>query len=273
MDGILDIYHGALDAYRLVAPWIPLQFNASVQSLVAQSWTILHTLLTNPTDLRTMIPTIISTVLLFWSVYWTLSTMYYTVQRGFRWLLFLLKYGSIFAVFLGAVGWVNLGTPKEDVTVAEAVITGLHTVADFVGFDTFVAPPPSSPSGPGKPWEKFIKSDGPSSNTRSKKATSSSRRKSHAGRASAGDLNMADALSWFNKLREDFWSGGDEETMGGSAFEREILKIWENNKDGWRSADDFLNAFKLKTPQAESGGARASEGGESRPYSEGTESR
>lgn len=282
MEAILNAYYGVLDAYHVIAPWLPLQLNASMQSLYSQSLTILHTLLTNPSALSTMIPQIISTLVLFISVWWTISSVYHTARRGFRILSFLLRYGTVVAAILGGLGYISTDAPRGDVTLPGSILEGIHTVMNYfdvdlpVGLEAFMPhidlqpQAPAPPHGPRKPWAKFanLANDNPASNTRSKSSKKKSRRRKGEDEDEDanpfGDISMTDALHWFNNLRQGspLASSNSEEDgshHSESTFERKLRQMWEN-KDAWHSADDFLNAFKLPKSGSSRGGNQDEEG-------------
>lgn len=231
MDNLRELYYGIQDAYDVIYPWIPSSFKYSLQSFVDNSWVIVHTLFTNPSDLKFLIPTIISTLTFIVSVYWTLSSLYFAARRGLRVTMFLAKYGSMVAFLLAGLGWTNLNHAEDEVTLPNAVATGFQTVMRYAnGF----AQPPTSPSGPdsssrtgpGKPWEKFSSFSSPASNTRSKGRTSSRKGKASSG-SPFGDIDATKVLSWISNLRD---GGGDREE---SVIERTLRELWEKNPDAW----------------------------------------
>lgn len=250
MDVIGEVYYGVLDAYNTIYPWIPLQLRASVQSVLAQSWVLIHVLLTNPSELQYMIPTIASTLALAISVYWTVTTVYHSVRRGMRVAYFLVKYGSVVALSLGILGWMNPADPNRDLTVTGAVESGWHVLMGF--FDELPkARPAAQKQGPGKPWEKFPSREGgsPKRNPRKAKSHPRSRATKSASPQGGGgsatnpfaEFGIADTLSWLLTLRPS-GSGGENGEGGESEFARKLRDVWQRNRDAWEKVkfDAFI---------------------------------
>lgn len=240
MDTLLNIYYGAHDAYNLISPWIPLHYKASVQSFVARGWIIIHTILTDPTKLKSMIPEIVSFVVLIFSTYWTVSYIITTVRRAIRIAWFFLRLGFFVTLFLATLGCVYPDESGADLTVPGAISSGFHVIVDYFDLEAL------SPMSPGKPWEKFGARGGSSSRTRSKSRNAS---RMSSSRSPFGGVSVADAVHWLSVLQGRVGAGNEGEEAEGqeSTLERKLRQIWEQNKDAWQSADDFLNAFKVNT--------------------------
>ncbi|KAF8317911.1 hypothetical protein DL93DRAFT_2076431 [Clavulina sp. PMI_390] len=219
-----------------------------------------------------MIPSIIQTLMLLFSIYWTVSTAYHTVRRTIRVGYFFLKWGSIVALLLGGVGWLNPHDASEELTIPGAIASGWNVVATYLDLESLLPAPPSSPSSstsftPGKPWEKFLNLDA----SKFQSGRSRKSRGSRSGSASPfGGVNAAaDVLSWIGNLRDGSWVGDD-------TVERELRQIWDQNKDVWRSADDFLNALRVPRPGAANpsgDNAGESDASASQARSDGTQTR
>lgn len=240
MDNLRELYYGIQDAYDLIYPWIPSSFKYSLQSFMDNSWVIVHTLFTNPSDLKYLIPSIISTLTFIVSVYWTVSSLYFALRRGLRITIFLLKYGSIVALLLAGLGWTEINRGDDEVTFPNAVASGFQTVMRYANnFAQTPTPPPgpgfSSQTGPGKPWERFASSDSPSSNSRSKSRAAGRKGKTSSSDGPFGDIDPTKILSWISSLRE----GGEDHE--GTAIERTLRELWEKNPDAWADLSFMKN--------------------------------
>lgn len=261
MEAIQDFYDGARDAYDKVYPWIPASFKNSVSTFLAQLLLILQTAFNNPSELPTLAPSIISTLFMAMSIYWTVTSAYHTARRGFRILWFLTKYGSIVALGLGALGWIkpdsefNGHGPEDgaDLTVGRAILSGWHTLMEYfndtgaespnrrtnqnIWSSIFSSPTRTNPRTKSKsstkrrkPWEKFdipLPNDSPpSSNTRSK--SSSKPKKPARGAEDNNDESSSPlfGLSPMDLLNLGFNTGGDRLSALASA-----LGLKDNNRE------------------------------------------
>jgi hypothetical protein len=253
MDVFGEIYYGILDAYNTIYPWIPLQIRASLQSLLTQSWLLVRVLLTNPSELQYMIPTIASTLALAISVYWTITTVYHSVRRGLRVIYLLVKYGTMIAFALGILGWMNPVDPNKDLTVPGAIESGWHVFMSLFDELPRARPAPPKRKGPGMPWEKFSpredrspnsrhKPRKPKSHSRSSTTKSASSQQGSSGSATNpfADFGIADALGWLLTLRQS-GSGGENGEREESEFAHKLREVWQRNRDAWEKVK--LDAF------------------------------
>lgn len=277
MEAIRDFYDGVIDAYDKVYPWIPASWKNSVSTFASQLSLIAHTAFTNPSDLPTLMPSIISTLFLAMSLYWTLSSAYYTARRGFRIMWFLTKYGSMVALMLGTLGWMHpdeqfggrAGGEDMSVTFGRAVLAGWHTVAEYFGSPNiqhrrtgpnswsaaasavYDSTGTKSSSKQRKPWERFENpsfGDAPSSNTRAK-ASKSSKDTHQSDRRTKSPLPFSpmDLVGLGLNNGGDALSAlasalglrdGHNDGNEHSAFERALKEVWERATKSDVDADD-----------------------------------
>jgi len=261
MDLVAELYYGVVDTYNIVYPWIPLQLRASVQTLLTQGWLIIHVLLTNPSEIQHMIPTVVSTLALAVTVYWTVTTVYHSVRRVFRVTFVLLKYGSIVVLLLALLGWMSPADPNRDLTIPVAIESGWHTLMGFVDELPKRHTAGQPRNEPGKPWERFTPRDGHSSNPRHKPRKPKSHSRSNAAKSTSSqpqggasatnplaEFGIVDALGWLSTLRQSV-SNGESGEWEETEFAQKMRHVWEkvkvdaftpqhSNEEGMTDTDD-----------------------------------
>lgn len=250
MDALGELYYGAVAAYNTIYPWIPLPFRASAQTLLARVWLLIHT---SPSDMQHMIPTLVSTIALVVSIYWTITTAYFAVRKTVRVVYFLLKYGSIILVSLGVLGWMSPADPNGAVTISGAIGSGWHACVGFFDELQQAYTAESTRGAPGKPWERFTSRNDHSSNPRPKARKPKSRSRPSATKFASSqpqrgapatnpfaDFGIADALGWLSKLRQG--GNGENKEWEEGEFARKMRDVWQKNRGAWESLK--FDAFK-----------------------------
>lgn len=241
------------DLYDQISPFIPDSFIRTVHSLAYQVQLLIHTLLTNPSDLPAILPSLLSTIALLVSAYFTILSIVRATRVAIRTTIFVVKYGLLAAVLgTGVAYYRGEGAAVQQglTNILEFFQTPPSTASTSYGY----APPPApeAQSTAGKIWEKFAAAEKPAK-ARSTQSKTKSKSKTKGGPRSWSIPPPPDDNPWTRRV-----------------MEYALRKVWDTAQTGdWANKivngdvdfEQLQEFFAGETPKEDGDGEPAKTGG------------